>query len=83
MKRKIRKTIDLLGAMRREVGIKQARIDELRVFLEILYDFSRQMQYLMLTAPKEKELLFLSAFSLQPIFNAIHRKINGFYEDVE
>lgn len=75
MKRKIKKTIDWLGAMRREVGIKQERIDELRVFLELLYDFSRQMQYLMITAPKEQELLFLSAFSLEPIFNAIQRDL--------
>ncbi len=70
MKRKIRKAVELIGVMRRELGIKQETIDELRAFLDLSYQSARQLQYLVLSTPKTEDFSLLKSLPLNPLFDA-------------
>lgn len=51
LKRKIRKAVELVGAMNHELGVSKAKTDEVRALLGIFYDLSRQLHYLILISP--------------------------------
>lgn len=48
LKRRIRKSVELLGALRREAGVSQEYLDEWRLFLDTLFQLARQTQWLLL-----------------------------------
>ncbi|KTD25778.1 p-hydroxybenzoic acid efflux pump subunit AaeB [Legionella lansingensis] len=45
LKKKIKKSIEMLGFMRREFGIKKEKIDQFRALLDLFYDLARAVTY--------------------------------------
>jgi len=75
LKKKVRKAVELIGAMNREIGITRARVDELRAILDTFYALSRQMQYLVITMAQTKDKQALHTLDLQPLFHAIRHDL--------
>jgi p-hydroxybenzoic acid efflux pump subunit AaeB len=71
IKKKIRKAVELIDALNHEFGVSQARIDELRAFLDSFYALCRQLQYLMITNPRPDETDALKTLPLDLVFAAI------------
>lgn len=71
IKKKIRKAVELIDALNHEFGVSQARIDELRAFLDSFYALCRQLQYLMITNPRQDEIDALKTLPLDLVFVAI------------
>lgn len=71
LKKKIRKIYDLFPALKREIGVGQISLDELRAFLDVLYHLSRQTQFLLLSCPSDEALLGLNMPELDDVFSAI------------
>ncbi|KTD65439.1 FUSC family protein [Legionella shakespearei] len=71
IKKKIRKAVELIDALNHEFGVSQARIDELRAFLDSFYALCRQLQYLMITNPWQDEIDALKTLPLDLVFAAI------------
>ncbi len=75
IKKKIRKAVELIGAMNHEIGVTQERTDELRAFLDSFYDLSRQLQYLNLSSPKDEDLSAIRSLPIEPVFSAIQHDL--------
>lgn len=71
IKKKLRKAVELIGAMNREIGVSKEKTDEFRAFLDSFYVLSRQFQYLIITSPQEDDLTALQLLSIEPVFSAI------------
>ncbi|QLZ69535.1 p-hydroxybenzoic acid efflux pump subunit AaeB [Legionella sp. PC1000] len=71
IKRKVRKAVELIGAMIHELGVTKARVDQVRALLDTFYDLSRQLQYLILISPRHHDLTFVQSLSMKPVLNAI------------
>lgn len=71
IKRKLRKAVELIGAMTHELGVTKARIDEVRALLDIFYDLSRQLHYLILISPQHSDLTIVQSLPIKPVLNAI------------
>lgn len=72
IKKKIRKAVELIGAMNHELGVTQARTDEVRALLESFYDLTRQQHYLINLSPEQKEL----KLNFSAIFQAIKNDLS-------
>lgn len=77
IKKKIRKAIELIAALNHELGVSQARIDELRAFLDSFYALCRQLHYLMITNPGQEEITALKYLPLEAVFSAINHDLNA------
>lgn len=75
IKKKLRKAVELIGAMNRELGVTQERVDELRAFLDSFYDLSRQLQYLTITSPHHNDFTALQSLPIDSIFSAIQHDL--------
>ena len=75
IKRKIRKAVELIGAMNHELGVTQEQTDELRALLDCFYDLSRQLQYLMIISPHQPDVSMIKSLSLEPVFHAIQEDL--------
>lgn len=75
IKKKIRKAVELIGAMNRELGVTRERIDELRAFLDSFYALSRQLQYLIITSPLQNDLTAMQALPIEQVFVAIQQDL--------
>ncbi|CAM3073403.1 p-hydroxybenzoic acid efflux pump subunit AaeB [Legionella steigerwaltii] len=71
IKKKLRKAVELIGAMNYELGVTKARTDQVRALLDIFYDLSRRLQYLILISPQHGDLTIVQSLSIQPVLNAI------------
>lgn len=75
IKKKVRKAVELIGVMSRELGATRERIDELSAILDSFYSLSRQLQYLLITLPKHNDLIALRALPLEAVFSAIQQDL--------
>lgn len=75
VKRKIRKAVELIGAMNHELGVTQERTDEIRALLDSFYDLSRQLQYLAIISPQHRDLTTLQSLPIGLVFNAIQEDL--------
>lgn len=75
IKKKIRKAVELIGALNHELGVTQEKTDELRAFLDSFYALSRQLQYLIITSPREEDLNALQSLPLDSVFSAIRHDL--------
>ncbi|WP_226905471.1 FUSC family protein [Legionella antarctica] len=75
IKKKIRKAVELIGAMNHEIGVTQERTDKLRAFLDSFYDLSRQLQYLNLSSPKDIDISAIQSMPIEPVFSAIQHDL--------
>ncbi|HHF7374315.1 FUSC family protein [Legionella bozemanae] len=71
IKRKLRKAVELIGAMTHEFGVTKARIDQVRALLDIFYDLSRQLHYLILISPQHSDLTIVQSLPIKPVLNAM------------
>lgn len=75
IKKKVRKAVELIGALNHELGISKERKDELRAFLDSFYALSRQLQYLIITSPQEDDIRALQSLPLLSVFSAINHDL--------
>lgn len=75
IKKKVRKAVELIGALNHEMGISKERKDELRAFLDSFYALSRQLQYLIITSPQEADIRALQSLPLLSVFSAINHDL--------
>ncbi|MGL5742541.1 MAG: FUSC family protein [Legionella sp.] len=78
IKKKIRKAVELIGAMNHELGVSKARTDEVRALLDIFYDLSRQLQYLIFISPQHSDLTAMQSISLTSMSNALQEDLTQF-----
>lgn len=71
IKKKLRKAVELIGAMNHELGVTKARTDLVRALLDIFYDLSRQLQYLILISPQHSDLTIVHSLPIESVLNAI------------
>lgn len=71
LKKDVRKSIELIGAMRRELGVTSEQIDELSAILDSFYDFSRQLHYLIIALPQQNDLMAIRSLPLEAVIRAI------------
>jgi p-hydroxybenzoic acid efflux pump subunit AaeB len=77
IKKKIRKAVELIAAMNREIGVTKEKTDELRAFLDSFYDLSRQLHYLTITSPQHRELIAIHIIQLETVFSAIQHDLKS------
>ncbi len=75
LKKKTRKSVELIGAMNSEIGVTKERTDKLRAFLDSFYDLSRQLQYLNLSSPTYEGISFIKSMPIEPVFAAIQHDL--------
>lgn len=56
LKKRIRKSMELFGFARRELGIKRVKLDQYRAIFNQFYDFSRSLSYVLSSYPIETSL---------------------------
>lgn len=71
IKKKLRKAVELIGAMNHELGVSKAKVDELRALFDIFYDLSRQLHYLILISPQHHDLTTIHSLSIESVAQAI------------
>lgn len=71
IKRKLRKAIELIGAMNLELGVTKAQTDELRAVLDVFYALTHQVHYFLISLPSKSDKLPLITFSIEPVFRAV------------
>jgi uncharacterized membrane protein YccC len=71
IKKKIRKATELIGSMNRELGVTQAKTDELRAFLDTFSALARQIHYLIAIPCEPNDLAIMHALSVDKVFEAI------------
>lgn len=71
LKKEIRKAVELVGVMGRELGTTHERIDEVRAILDTFYALTRQFQYLLITANEK----IIGKALLKPVFRAIQHDL--------
>lgn len=69
IKRKVRKAVELMGALNQELGVSKVQVDTFRAFLDSFYHLARQLQYLTLLKPEAITL------NLKPVFDAIFQDL--------
>ncbi|KTD27468.1 FUSC family protein [Legionella maceachernii] len=62
LRKKIKKSTEIIGFMRRELGIKRERIDQFRVLLDQFYALSRSITYFLSSYEQQKEVNDLTVF---------------------
>ncbi|KTC88719.1 FUSC family protein [Fluoribacter dumoffii] len=75
IKKKIRKAVELIGAMNHELGVSKSRIDQVRALLDIFYDCSRQVHYLLLISPQEIDFKMLQSLPIHQVLHAIREDL--------
>lgn len=71
LKKKIRKASDLIAAMNHELGVTQSRVDEVRAVLDLFYDLCRQLQYLIIIYPTNRDLTSIHSLPVDKLFVAV------------
>ncbi|WP_274519507.1 FUSC family protein [Legionella jamestowniensis] len=72
LKKKLKKTTEMLGFMRRELGITKEKIDQLRVLLDLFYDLTRAITYFATSCEiKRQEELSTFLTAIDNVFTAI------------
>lgn len=78
LKKKLKKTTEMLGFMRRELGIKKERIDQFRVLLDLFYDLTRAITYFTSSCEiKKQEELSTFASAIDNVFTAIGQDLES------
>ncbi|WP_040535582.1 FUSC family protein [Legionella drancourtii] len=72
IKKKLRKAVELVGAMNHELGVSQARTDEIRALLNSFYELSRQLHYLSIISPQHSDLKTIQSAPIAQVFQAIY-----------
>lgn len=72
IKKKLRKAVELVGAMNHELGVSQARTDEIRALLNSFYELSRQLHYLNIISPQHSDLKAIQSAPIAQVFQAIY-----------
>ena len=72
IKKKLRKAVELVGAMNHELGVSQARTDEIRALLNSFYELSRQLHYLSIISPQHSDLKAIQSAPIAQVFQAIY-----------
>lgn len=75
VKRKLRKATELIGSLNAELGINQAKVDELRAFLETFFTLVRQIHYLINIPYQQNDLLFLRSLPIEHLFAAMEEDL--------
>lgn len=75
IRRTLRKAMELIGALNQEIGVKQEMVDHFRAYLDSLYAISRQLQYLVITAPQPDDLAVLKLLNINSLFAAIEHDL--------
>lgn len=78
LKKTLKKTIEMIGFMRRELGIKREKIDQFRVLLDLFFDLTRAISYFS-NSCEIKRQEEISAFSknIEQVFSAICHDLGG------
>jgi uncharacterized membrane protein YccC len=75
MKRKMRKAVELIGSMNRELGVTQAKTDEFRAFLDTFATLTRQIHYVISIPVTPEEALLMQALSLDQVLLALQHDL--------
>jgi len=75
IKRKIRKAVELIGAMNRELGVRAERVDILRALLDSFSNLAKQLQYLIISLPQQNDLSEMKLLPVESVFAAIQQDI--------
>lgn len=76
IKKKLRKAVELVGAMNHELGVSQARTDEIRALLNSFYELSRQLHYLSIISPQHSDLKAIQSAPIAQVFQAIYEDLH-------
>ncbi len=71
IKKKLRKSVELIGALNQEIGVTQETVDEFRAYLDSFYTMSRQLQYLLITTPDSDDIKAIKRLNTNKVFEAI------------
>lgn len=71
IKKKLRKATELIASLNREIGVTQAKADELRAIINCFYTLSRQIQYLTGIPYDQHEVLLFQTLPIAQVFAAI------------
>lgn len=78
LKKKLKKATEMIGFMRRELGIKREKIDQLRVLLDLFYDLSRAITYFSTSCEiKKPEELSTFSTAIDNVFTAINQDMDS------
>ncbi|WP_298625333.1 FUSC family protein [uncultured Legionella sp.] len=75
IKRRVRKAVELVGALNQEIGVKPETVDEVRAYLDSFYAISRQLQYLLIITPQSDDLAALKLLNINTVFSAIEHDL--------
>lgn len=75
IRKKVRKAVELIGALNQEIGVKKVDVDKFRAFLDTFYTICKQLQYLIIIPPEPENLLSFQILTIQPIFTAIQHDL--------
>lgn len=76
IKKKLRKAVELVGAMNHELGVSQARTDEIRALLNSFYELSRQLHYLNIISPQHADLKAIQSVPIAQVFQTIDEDLH-------
>ncbi len=77
LKKELKKSMDMLGAMRFEVGISRVQIEKLRSLLEIMFGLMRKLNYFIASLQDEPIKDFVQGnFPIDVVFNAIYHDLD-------
>lgn len=75
IRKKLRKAIELIGAMNHEWGVTQVKTDELRALLSTFYELSRQMHYFLSLSYTQADRIKLTLLPTNELFAAINEDL--------
>ncbi|STY29668.1 p-hydroxybenzoic acid efflux pump subunit AaeB [Legionella wadsworthii] len=80
IKKKLRKSRELIGAMTYELGVTKERVDQVRALLNTFYDLARQIHYLILISTQHRDLTVVQSLPLKSILYAIQSDLRQIQE---
>ncbi|MDI9817616.1 MULTISPECIES: FUSC family protein [unclassified Legionella] len=85
LKKKLKKSTEMIGFMRRELGIKREKIDQFRLLLDLFYNLTRTVTYFISSYERPEQWSLLLQQQVHEVFLAIHSDLNSlkeaFYSD--
>ncbi|WP_274519607.1 FUSC family protein [Legionella brunensis] len=76
LKRKLKKSTEMIGFMRRELGITREKIDQFRVLLDLFFDLSRAITYFSTSYELKQEQISILEEEINIVFSAIQHDLS-------
>lgn len=82
LKKELRKAAEMIGFMRRELGIKRERIDQFRALIDQFYNLTRSITYFLSAFEREGKEAFLTGISAEliAVFEAFNHDLHHLKE---